>query len=241
MNEKISIIFTLYNRGFEIEDCIISINDLLSKNKISLEIIICDDGSTDNTNMICAAIEKKYSFVKFISYAKNMGRGYAVKYSTKFCTGSKILYLDSDANKTSSLPFISQLIHSLNDNDVVLGNRFSDTQPYKRKFFRDILGKTYHILRSIILPELKFIHDTEIGFKGFKANVLKDLVLKSKENKWGFDTEIIYLAVLFKQTIFQIPIVWNENYKEYNSSVNLILDPINQFISLLKIRFNKYL
>lgn len=237
MNKSIdySILFTLFNKSREISETVEKADSLLKNLSFSFEILLCNDGSTDNTGELLLELEKKHDSVRVLSYADNQGRGYAVKFASHHAYGKYFFYLDSDFFRTSSSKYLIKALNQLVDNAIVIGNRYSLNFPAKRIPKRAIVAAAYRMLIRILLPGLKNISDTEAGFKGFHLSVFKQLIEKSKESSWGFDLEIIWLAHKMGVPIYQNPINWEENYEKYESSVNLFEDSISQALSLFRI------
>ena len=96
--EKISVIVPVYNVEDYLEECIESILGQTYKN---LEIILVDDGSTDNSSKICDTYEKKDNRIKVI-HKENGGLSSARNNGLKHITGDYISFVDSDdfINKT---------------------------------------------------------------------------------------------------------------------------------------------
>ena len=117
---KISILIPTYNEEAYILQTLKKVND--QKRKFNLEIIISDDGSTDQT--VTLLNNNKSLFDKLIENEKNYGKGYALKIGLKNCTGDIIIIQDADLeydpNDFTSLinPFLN------NEADVVYGSRF---------------------------------------------------------------------------------------------------------------------
>ena len=91
-NKLISVIIPVYNREGFLSKCIESV---LSQKNVSLEIILVDDGSTDNSLAICRSYSEKYPFVKVI-HQENSGIGAARNTGLDAATGDCIFFLDSD-------------------------------------------------------------------------------------------------------------------------------------------------
>lgn len=91
-NKEVSIIIPAYNVENYIDDCL---NSVINQTYKDYEVIIVDDGSTDNTLNILRKYEKKYDFIKVISN-ENHGQGYERNFALKQARGEYILFLDSD-------------------------------------------------------------------------------------------------------------------------------------------------
>lgn len=87
-----SIIIPVYNAEKTIDRCIQSV---LKQDFSDFEIIVINDGSTDNSGMLCEQYAKKYNNV-FIKHKKNMGLSAARNDGMKYAKGKYIIFLDSD-------------------------------------------------------------------------------------------------------------------------------------------------
>ncbi len=92
MNKILSIIIPVYNTQNYLEECIRSIQTCKDEN---IEIIIINDGSTDNTPKICDSLAKEDSRIKVI-HKPNSGVSDTRNYGIKACTGKWIMFVDAD-------------------------------------------------------------------------------------------------------------------------------------------------
>ena len=90
----LSIILTTYNSEKTLKKCL----DSVLKPSLSFisEVVVCDDGSTDNTSKILAQYEKKYNFLKVFFHKENLGGGAARNTAIKFSKNDYLYVLDSD-------------------------------------------------------------------------------------------------------------------------------------------------
>ena len=230
---KLSIIIPGYNEGSILKKNI-EIIEKFFKNKFKFEIIVIDDGSTDNSLSILNTIKSKN--FKLLSNQINSGKGYSIKRGINESTGEIILTTDADLsapigefNKlykkySEKIPFV---IGSRNKSNSVLN--------YKQNYSRDILGKIFNYLTKLIL-NLNY-RDTQCGFKLYNSNKIKSIIKLCDVNRFCIDVEILYLASLKSIQVFEEGIEWNYNTKR---TVKLLVDPLNMFIDLVKIRLKKY-
>lgn len=92
---KVSVIMGVYNCK-DIEALNNSINSIINQTYNDWELIICNDGSTDNTLNILKKIEKKDKRIKLISYEQNRGLGYALNKCIEVSKGEYIARQDDD-------------------------------------------------------------------------------------------------------------------------------------------------
>ena len=90
--KKISIIVPVYNVEAHLSRCI---NSLLRQSIDSIEIILVDDGATDNCPKICNEYAEKYSFIR-VMHKKNGGLGFARNSGLEVCEGEYVAFIDSD-------------------------------------------------------------------------------------------------------------------------------------------------
>jgi len=230
---QISLIIPAYNEEKNILRMLKKLRLLLKNEKDKWEILIINDGSTDNTLGILKNYKPK--FFKIISYKKNKGKGFAVKKGVKEATGDYICFIDSDL--AYSFDNLKNLLSYLENFEVVIGSRNLETDNHENiSTLRRIFGKGFNILSNIILGYR--IKDTQCGLKAFKKEAAERLFSKQTLNGWGFDTEILYLAKKKNYKIKEVRAVVLERYGAQDSKINFLKDPIKMFLDLLKIRLN---
>ena len=174
-NPRISIIIPIYNEEenivllcSELKEILIS---LLTKKEIkSYEIILINDGSTDNTQKVIEEVSNKNSFVKYIQLRRNFGQTAALKAGFEHCTGDLVVTMDGDLqNDPKDIP---RLIKKINQGyDVVSGWRYDR----KDAFFKKISSRIINNLRRIIIGDS--LHDYGCSLKIYKKECIKDLEL----------------------------------------------------------------
>ena len=217
-----SIIIPAYDEEESIGKVIIEL--LLLKNTIpSLEIIVIDDGSSDRT-----AIEvMKFSTVKLIKHAKNMGKGAALKTGFKIATGRVVIIQDADMEYSPiEIPHIIKPLLNRKA-DVVYGTRFK-SKPRGMSLTHYLANIMLSKVASIIYQ--KNLTDIMTGYKAFSNKVLKSIELK--EN--GFPVEVELTAQVLQKgwNLIEVPIDYN--YRSQGASKIQPLDGLVSFIRLLE-------
>lgn len=233
---SISIIIPCFNEGKTLYRNILSIHKFLSEYFPVFEIIVVDDGSTDNTN---AEIQraKKTIPLQSIKNQKNLGKGSAVRKGVLSAQHDLIAFLDADL----AIPIESLLtfVPAIENNfDIVVASRFIPGITIKKKVLlhRRIMEKIFRLLRILILQNTS-IQDTQCGFKLFRKAVAKKIFSSLTINRFAFDAEIIFLAVQNNYRIKELPITLQNPTQ---SSVRIFSDSFNMIIDLLRIRINNY-
>lgn len=211
----------------------------LAQRKYSYEVIIVDDGSTDGS---IPSIQKFVDQKPHWRLIKNphLGKAQTVATGIMAATGERVLFTDFDQATPLSeveklLPFIKKNYH------IVIGSReVKGSKREKEPWYRHFMGRGFNLLVSLIA--LRGIHDTQCGFKLFKANAAQDIfsklvVYSQKPEKTAFtgafDVEVLYLAQKQKLRIAEVPVHW-KHIK--TSRVNPLKDSLRMFVDLLRIR-----
>jgi len=233
---KRSLIIPIYNEEKIIGNTLKELNAFLEQEKNHWEILLVDDGSTDNTLKIIKSFKPRC--FQIISYKKNKGKGYAIREGVKYSNWNYIYFIDSDlAYSLNHLFFMSE---KLKDFDLVIGCRkFDSVKVENISLIRKLFGAGFNFLSRIIL-NLKF-RDMQAWLKGFKKSVAKDLFKMQKINGWSFDVELIYLAKKRGYTIKEIPARVSPTHSYEVSQISLFKDSIKMFFSLIFIKINNLL
>ena len=235
----LSIIIPSYNESSIIEDSLKKIENFLSKKDFQYEIILINDGSTDDTLNIVTQLSLKNPRIKIINIS-HKGKGAAVK---KGIIESKAKWnFLCDADLSMPIDELDKFLTLINQDpsvDIIIANRSHvNSNVYKEPITRHYLGIIFNIFVRLLL--LKNFHDTQCGFKLFKNSTTLKIFKLQKINGFCFDVEILYLANKFKKKIKQVPIEWHYNH---NSSVR-IFNGSKAFIDLVLILifkiFKKY-
>lgn len=194
---KVSVIVPVYNEEKTIGKVIQFAEGYLNK---SDEIIVVDDGSTDDTAHVVGISIIEGSCAKLIR-RKHMGKGHAVREGVWSATGDIIIIQDADM-EYSPLEY-DKLLEPIIDGhaDVVYGSRFRGSGPKRVMYFKNYLANKFLTFLSNLLTGLN-LTDMETGAKAFRADILKNIDLK--ENGFGFEPEIT--AKVKKRRIYEVGI-----------------------------------
>lgn len=226
---KISILIPTYNEESYILQTLKKVNE--QKNKFDLEIIISDDGSTDQT--ISLLNNNKNLFDKLIENKKNQGKGCAIKIGLKNCSGEIIIIQDADLEYDPN-EFIDLINPFLNNEaDVVYGSRFLGNKTKRVLYFNNKIANFFLTMLVNLLTNLNFT-DVETGYKAFKKDILKNIELK--ENSFTFEIEFTMKIAKLKKKIYEVGISYNGRTVEEGKKIKL-KDGLLALYCILKYRF----
>jgi len=225
---KISVILPVYNESKILERSVKKVQRAFEKLKYDYEIIIAEDGSTDGTDKIAAALAKKDRKIKFIHSDERLGKGGGIKKSLQYAKGDVFFFTDIDL--ATDLTSLKDLIEGAKNNSICVGSRLLPDSNVKRDFKRDVISRVYNFLVRLFFNTK--LTDMQCGFKAFHKNT-KHILLGAKNNGWFWDTEILLLAERTDIKIKQIPINWKSGDE---SKIRVVRDSIHFVLNLIKLR-----
>ncbi len=228
----ISIVIAAYNEERRIGESLLKIKDYLTGRNEDYEIIVVDDGSTDNTAQVVVDYKPEITNLKMIRYPKNRGKGYALRKGVLASTGDAILLTDADlSTPIEGLPRLLPLISS-QEYDGVIGSRAlkSSTLIRKQPWWRQGMGKVFNkIVRFMVLDDFL---DTQCGFKIFSGDTARSLFKDARIDRFAYDVEILVMAQKRGYRILEVPVKWIDSP---GSKVHPVLDSLQMFFDLVKI------
>jgi len=166
---EISVVAPCYNEGDLIRDFCILVKDVMDNLIRHYEIIIVDDGSTDDTLDVLKELKGQMENLRVISFATNCGQSAAFDAGFKQAKGVIIVTLDSDLqNDPRDIP---TLLEHLGEYDLVTGWR----KNRKDNFIRRISSKIANWVRNKLSGE--DIHDSACSLRAFKRECVEKLKL----------------------------------------------------------------
>lgn len=185
--KRLSILIPAYNE----EKTILPLLEVLKVLDLPLEkeVIVVDDHSLDQTYSLIESFKNSNPQMNLVLYRqeRNGGKGAAIHQGIFLATGDFIIIQDADLEYDPE-EYINLLRPVLKGKaDVVYGSRFMGGNPHRILFFWHSIGNKFLTTLSNAFTNLN-LTDMETGYKMFKAEILKDLVLKEK--RFGFEPEV---------------------------------------------------
>lgn len=226
----ISIIIPVHNEAVILRKNILIIKDYIEKNiGKNYEIIISEDGSSDDSEKIAKEIASKNTNIFSIHSKRRLGRGGGLKKAASYVKGDYIIYMDVDLS--TGLDAIKDLVKELKKYDIVIGSRYIKGSTFVRSSLRLFLSRIFNFIRQLMFISLK-VRDAQCGFKGFRKGVFLEINKKVRHDGWSWDTEFLIMANRDGYSIKEIPVSWKEGRK---TTVRIIKDSVFFFFSLVGI------
>ncbi|MFZ0803691.1 MAG: dolichyl-phosphate beta-glucosyltransferase [Terriglobales bacterium] len=229
-----SIVLPAYNESERIAATIEKISAFAKQKGWQTEIIVVNDGSSDDTAEIVRRCAATHAGVRLLQNPGNRGKGYSVRHGMLEAQGETLLF--SDADLSSPIAEAEKLFAAIAGGaDVAIGSRWLKTELQLRRqpLHRQLYGRIFNLALRLILG-LQF-KDTQCGFKAFTRRAAHALFPLQRIERWGFDPELLYLANRLQLRVEEVPVAWA--HRE-GTRINPLRDGMRMFGEMLQIRWN---
>jgi len=234
---KISIIIPCYNEENNLKKGVLrEVSDYLKKQKFSWEVIISDDGSTDQSKKLVEEFIKKETRFRFIKNPHG-GKPFAIRSGVEKAKGEICLFTDMDQSTPiletdKLLPFFEQGF------DIVIGSRGKERKKFP--WYRKILSWGFRNLR------LREIADTQCGFKSFRTEAGKNIfermtVFQKKGKGWrvgAWDVEFLFVAKKLGYKIKEVPVTWIDKDIAKGKKKNFLRESKEMLLEIMRVKIN---
>ena len=198
---------------------------------LSLEILVVDDGSRDETSRLVEEIDG----VRLIRHERNRGKGAAVRTGIQASTGDIVVIQDADLEyDPRDLPkLLGPLLEGVAD--VVYGTRLRGGEPQRAHLFWHYAGNRFLSLATNVLYNTT-ISDMEVGYKAFRGDLIRSIDLVSDD--FGFEPEVTAKILRRRDDVrlYEIPISYYGRTYEEGKKITW-RDGIKALVALVRFRF----
>jgi glycosyltransferase involved in cell wall biosynthesis len=206
---KLSILVPVYNEERTLEEVVRRVSVIPTPK----EIILVDDGSKDRSREILTRLQEQndqandpINSIRVFFQPKNQGKGAAIKAALSHVTGDVVIIQDADLEyDPKDYPTLLEPIQT-GLADVVYGTRFYGGGAHRVLFFWHYMGNLLLTLISNMITNLN-LSDMEVGYKVFRAEIVKDIDLKSQ--RFGFEPEITVKLAKKQCRFYEVPISYH--------------------------------
>jgi glycosyltransferase involved in cell wall biosynthesis len=232
---SLSIVIPAYNESVRIGKTLPRILEYLNQNIPEAELIVVDDGSSDETANTARETlrDSGDTLCSVISYRSNLGKGRAVRLGLLASRANVALF--SDADLSTPITEIPKLVDPIlrGECDLTFGSRALDRSliGVHQSWRREQGGRVFNL--AVRLATGLPFWDTQCGFKAFRMKVCRPIVEAATIDRFGFDVELLYVAHRAGLRLKEIPVRW-DHYE--GSKVSLAGDSLKMLSEVGLIR-----
>ena len=206
----ISIVIPAYNECARIGSALTEILRCVRERDWHAEILVVNDGSTDRTAAIVQQISEIHPEVRLLDNVKNQGKGFSVRLGVLHAVGDVVM--STDADLSAPMEEAERLFDALRQGaDIAIGSRWLQRrrQILKQPLYRQFFGRCFNLVTRLVMG-LPFA-DTQCGFKAFRRPVAQTIFQLQRIERWGFDPEILFIALKRGFRIVEVPVSWGHD------------------------------
>jgi glycosyltransferase involved in cell wall biosynthesis len=204
---ELSLIIPAFNEAQRIGPTLRGAHRFLAARPASFEIIVVDDGSTDETVALVAALAGELPGLRVLCSPSNRGKGHAVRLGMRAATGQVRVFADADGS--TPIEELDALLQALAAGaDIAIGSRYlaasrvTRPQPWGRRVWSRLVNR---VVQRVLLPG---VADTHCGFKAFTAAAAAHTFAACTVDGWSFDLEVLARARASGFCIREVPVRW---------------------------------
>lgn len=192
-----------------------------------IEVLVVDDGSTDETFAVASAVAAKDARVRVIGSRPNRGKGFGVRTGVLAAQGELVVFTDADGSYGPR--DVDRIVAALADASVAIGSRDAGlaTGPLVRRLASLLFNRVIQAL--LRLP----FRDTQCGLKGFRRQAALQLFGLARLDGFAFDAELLFLAHRVGLPVAEVPVRAEERD---GSKVQLTVDALRMLRDVLIVR-----
>jgi len=192
-----------------------------------VELLVVDDGSTDQTLAVAEAIAARDRRVRVLRCPTHRGKGFAVRTGMLAGRGDRLVFTDADASYGPDQ--VERVLRALDGAPVAIGRRgdLETSGPVLRRLASRVFNQAMR--RLLGLP----FRDTQCGLKGFRRDAARELFGRTRVDGFAFDAEVLFLARRLGLTVAEVPV--SAELRE-GSKVRLAVDALRMLRDTWRVR-----
>ena len=232
---ELTVVLPCFNGGVVVADSVVRLARALDERGLRYEVIVVDDGSTDDTPERLKGM--RVAQVKVLMHETNQGKGAAVKTGLRAARGWYIVMTDHD------VPYgtegVLRCYEALREGALLAAGDRTLAQSVRQgpvPAVRILGSRVYMSVVGLTLLGIP-VKDTQCGLKGFQRPVVAQVVERCRMSRFAFDLELMVFAAANRIAVARVPVTF---MTEKPSSVSLFIAAAGTYRDLLRVLWNRW-
>lgn len=240
----LTLVIPVYNGARFLRSSLAQAWEWLVARAYASELLVVDDGSTDDTAQILAAFaaehpDHPHCRLTVLRNVRNRGKGFSVRRAFLHAAGENIVFTDADL--TYPIDNVEPLEAALHAGaDLAYGSRMHLDSRYViaptffgKLFTRHFMGRTFNLLLRLLV--VRGVSDSQAGLKGCRKAAGQLLARRVRLTRFSFDVELFYVARRHGLRLAECPVQFI--YRKEPSTVRFVRDSLAMVRDMLKVRW----
>jgi glycosyltransferase involved in cell wall biosynthesis len=232
-----SIVIPAYNEAARIGATLRAVVACIRQRGWRAEVVVVDDGSRDQTAAIVRAFAAQAPEVRMLQNPGNRGKGYSVRNGLLHSFGEIVMFTDADLS--APIEEAEGLFAAIAGGaDIAIGSRWLERarQTIRQPLYRQFFGRCFNAVTRLVMG-LPYA-DTQCGFKAFKRATSQTIFQLQTIERWGFDPEILFIAIKRGYRIAEVPVSWAHDER---TRISYLKDGLRMLQDIAIVRWNALL
>lgn len=219
----LSIVIPAFNESRRLGGTLQQVVDYLRQAGGSYEVLVVDDGSSDDTSRVAEGFTSQG--VKVLRQDVNRGKGAVLRVGVLASEGAEVLLVDADLS--TPIQDLEKLRPRLAEAPVVVGSRAVEGALITKRqpWHRELMGRTFNLL--IRLLGVRGLRDTQCGFKLLEGDVARHLFSEMTIERFAYDVELVWLARRHGYRVVEVGVTWEDSPQSR-------VDPLKDSLRMLR-------
>jgi len=244
---SLTLVIPVYNGARFLGNSLAVAAGWLGQQPRATELLVVDDGSSDETAGILAEFAKSHAgkdrpVVTVLRNQRNRGKGFSIRRAFLHAQGELLAFTDADL--TYPIDNLEPIVQALEGGaDLAYGSRMHQNSRYVvapmffgKLFSRHFMGRTFNLLvRTLVAPG---VLDSQAGLKGFRRAAAAALAGRVQLTRFSFDIELFFVARRRGLRVVDCPVLFI--YRKEPSTVHFLRDSLAMLRDMLKVRWRGF-
>lgn len=201
----LTVVMPAYRQAKTIAEDLSRVIGVLATANVDFEIIVVVDGYLDETREIATVLSESEPRVRVLGYQTNRGKGYAVRHGFESARGDLVAFLDAGMDIDPKALIRAVVAQRTARADAVIGSKRHPMSVVSYPPIRRIYTGGYQLLTRLLFGF--DVHDTQVGMKLFRREVIEAVAPRLLVKRFAFDVELLAVAHLLGfQRIIEVPV-----------------------------------
>ena len=230
---RVLVTIPVHNEVHRLTESLARLDSAFRSASLDYQLSVAEDGSTDGTKDLLHQLTERWPGITIQEDLEPLGRGRALR--RLWSRSQADVYCFTDADLATGPESVVTVVRKVVEGaPIVIGSRYVDGATTNRPPLRSLVSREYNRLLRFAFRQ--GTRDHQCGLKAFSGGAIRQLLPRTKEDSWFWDTEIVVLALLSGIPVMELPVSWVEHKGRRTPIRRLVSDIFLHGTGLLRLK-----